>query len=105
MASNRPGTHRGGGFPGQGPAGQSFGKHPHRPGGDSPRRQDVLPGPRARAPTEAAAEEVETPAPATAGEAARVGVRSQVRPGPLSQALLARDGSKQEPSPFLLDRS
>ena len=73
--------------------------------GDSPRRQDMLPGPRARAPTEAAAEEVETPAPSTAGEAARAGVRSQVRPGPSSQAFLARDGSKQEPSPFLLDRS
>lgn len=84
---------------------RASGSIPTGRGGDSPRRQDVLPGPRARAPTKAAAEEVETPAPATAGEAARVGVRSQVRPGPLSQALLARDGSKQEPSPFLLDRS
>lgn len=73
--------------------------------GDSPRRQDALPGPRARAPMEAAAEEVETPAPSTAGQAARAGVRSQVRPGPLSQAFLARHRSKQELSPFLLDRS
>lgn len=52
MASNRPGTHRGGGFPGQGPAGQSFGKHPHRPGRGLTKKAGCAPRPQGTCPNE-----------------------------------------------------